>query len=123
MFDRNRCINSIPPTFLAAAVCPVVMVPFPYEVWIGFGFVLAAILVGWGTRPPIFEVDFLSRVLLLMAGISAILLQASSPIVLAFLWCWLIGLGFTFWRKPVPWNHSLFTVAAVGLALTVVATA
>jgi hypothetical protein len=123
MFDRNWWTNSIPPALLAAAVCPVVMAPFAGGSWIAFSFLLGAILLGGGMRLAVLEVDTPSRLLLLTAGACVMLLQPSDPIVVALIWCWLVGLGLTFWRTRVPWSDAAFIVGVVGLALSIMASA
>ncbi|OAI44042.1 hypothetical protein AYO43_09595 [Nitrospira sp. SCGC AG-212-E16] len=123
MFDRNWWTNSMPPAFLAAAVCPVVMAPFAGASWIAFSFLLVAILLGGRMHLTMLEVDTPSRLLFLTAGACVILLQPSEPIVVALMWCWLVGLGLTFWRTRVPWSYTAFIVGVVGLALTVIASA
>lgn len=123
MFDRNWWTNSIPPALLAAAVCPVVMAPLAGASWMAVSFLLGAILLGGGRRLAILEVDTPSRLLLLATGACVMLLQPSEPIVVALMWCWLVGLCLTFWGTRVPWSYAAFIVGVVGLALSIMASA
>ena len=123
MFNRNWWTTSIPPALLAAAVCPVVMAPFAGAPWIAFSFLLGAVLFGGGMRVAVLQVDTPSRLLLLAGGVCVMLLQPSEPIVAALMWCWLVGLGLTFWRTRVPWRDAAVIAGVVGLALTVMASA
>ena len=123
MFNRNWWTTSIPPALLAAAVCPVVMAPFAGAPWIAFSFLLGAVLFGGGMRVAVLQVDTPSRLLLLAGGVCVMLLQPSEPIVAALMWCWLVGLGLTFWRTRVPWRDAAVIAGVVGLVLTVMASA